>query len=251
MKFTDIIVLFLLTCSCLQAQEKRQNPVQPWSKYRVHDVTRPHPPKAERSAVVTTQAPVDADVIFNGKNTSALTKGWIVKDGIMIASKSGNNATKKSYGSCQLHIEWRIPAGRKVKGQKGGNSGVFLMGLYEVQIQESHTNQTYADGQAAAIYGQYPPLVNASLPQGEWQSYDITFIAPEYKGGKLVKPAMITAIHNGVLVHEAQELHGPTVFRKVASYPKSHPKKAPLKLQWHNDPVEFRNIWIRELKREK
>ena len=120
------------------------------------------------------------------------------------------------------------------------------MGKYEIQVMESHTNVTYADGQAAAIYGQTPPMFNASAPQGEWQSYDVIFEAPEYNEEGMVKPAYVTVIHNGVVVHARQKFHGPTVFRKVAAYPKKHAKKAPLRLQWHSDPIEFRNIWIKE-----
>ena len=221
--------------------------IQPWSGYAVHDGQRPHPTKVEAKSITTTPAPADADIIFDGTNIDAFTKKWAVKDGSLIATKTGKNSTKKSYGSCQLHLEWKIPAGREISGQKGGNSGVFLMGKYEVQIQESHTNVTYADGQAAALYGQYPPLVNASRPQGEWQSYDITFTAPEYKDGSVIKPATITVIHNGIVVHNAQELKGPTTNKKLAAYPTDHPEKAPLTLQFHGDPIEFRNIWIREL----
>jgi len=243
MKNLPLFLIFSLSVTaCLCAQN-----VQPWSGYFVHDEDRPTPPKVEGSTIITTPAPADADVIFNGEDSSALKEGWLVKDGLLIASEPGNAKTKKSYGSCQLHLEWRVPADREVKGQKGGNSGVFLMGLYEVQIMESYTNETYPDGQAAAMYGQYPPLVNASRPQGEWQSYDITFTAPEYKKGKVVKPARVTVMHNGVIVHNAQAYKGPSVFRKIAAYPKKHPEKAPLSLQWHQDPIEFRNIWIREL----
>jgi len=165
----------------------------------------------------------------------------------MIASKEGNNHSKKSYASCQLHIEWRVPADRQVDGQKGGNSGVFFMDMYEVQILESHTNVTYADGQAGALYGQYPPLVNPSLPQGEWQSYDINFTAPVYKDGKCIEPTRITVYHNGVLIHNNQAFQGPALHKLVTSYPKEHPKKGPIRLQWHKDPIEFRNIWIRDL----
>ena len=242
MKLTRLLIpLSISLTSSVFAQ------VQPWSGYMVHDEKRPVPPKVEGTAITTTPAPADADIIFNGKDTSALTKNWTIKDGALVASRSGNNQTKKSYGSCQLHLEWRVPADRKVDGQKGGNSGVFLMGLYEVQVMESHTNPTYPDGQAAAMYGQYPPLVNASRPHGEWQSYDILFNAPEYKDGKVVKPATVTVMHNGIIVHNAQPYKGPTVFRKVAKYPAKHPEKAPLLFQWHQDPIEYRNIWIREL----
>ena len=186
-------------------------------------------------------------VLFDGTHADAFTKNWPIFEGSLIASKLGNLITKDTFGDCQLHLEWRIPAGRSVQGQKGGNSGLFLMSRYEVQIQESHTNTTYPDGQAGALYGQYPPKVNPSLPQGEWQSYDIFFTAPVYEEGKLQSPAYITVIHNGVMIHHHQKLEGPTTHRKAASYPQTHPAKAPLLLQWHQDPIEFRNFWIRDL----
>lgn len=223
------------------------NPKQPWSEYKVHDMQRPTPTKVKAQGAVQTPAPADATVLFGGTDTSAFTKDWKVKGGALIASP-GDTHTKESFGNCQLHLEWRVPTGRKVAGQIGGNSGVFLMGLYEIQIQESHTNITYADGQAGAIYGQTPPLVNASLPQGEWQSYDILFTAPKYADGKLVSPAFVTVIHNGVVIHNHQKFYGPTVYRKVAQYPETHPEKAPIRLQWHGDPIEYRNIWVRTLK---
>jgi hypothetical protein len=229
---------------------------QPWSEYRVHDMKRPHPVKVKTEGAVVVKAPADAVVIFDGRNTDALTdtrpnaktelKPWVVQDGVLIASP-GNTSTKQSFGSMQLHLEWKIPAGRKVQGQKGGNSGVFLMGVYEIQIQESHTNVTYADGQAASLYGQTPPKVNASAPQGEWQSYDIVFEAPVYGEKGMEKPAYVTVIHNGVMVHHRQKFYGPTKHKKATSYPVKHPEKAPIKFQWHKDPIEFRNIWVREL----
>ena len=169
----------------------------------------------------------------------------------MVATKLGDAHTKKGYGSCQLHIEWKIPKGRKVSGQAGGNSGIFFMDRYEIQIQESHKNVTYADGQAGALYGQHPPLVNASTPQGEWQSYDIIFTAPVYKDGKLAEPAKITAFHNGVLIHNNQTFKGWTSHKVLPKYPAKHPLKAPIRLQWHGDPIEFRNIWIRDLAKKK
>ncbi len=227
-----------------KAKEKN---IQPWSGYAVHDTQRPAPPKVKVTACTTTPAPSDADIIFDGKDCSAFTKEWTVKDGILIATKTGTNSTKKDYGSCQVHLEWRVPADREVDGQKGGNSGVFLMGKYEIQIMESHSNETYPDGQAAALYGQYPPLVNASLPHGQWQSYDITFIAPVYDANKLVTPATVTVMHNGIMVHNAQPYKGPTTHKRVANYPAKHPEKAPLTLQWHSDPIEYRNIWIRDI----
>jgi len=226
--------------------KKPNTPKQPWSDYVVHDGTRPVPEKVKTNGAVVVQAPADAVVLFDGKSSDAFTSEWTVKDGVMIA-KGKDAKSKEEFGSCQLHFEWRIPAGRKVKNQQGGNSGVFLMDRYEVQVQESFENVTYADGQAGALYGQTPPVVNASAPQGEWQSYDIVFEAPKYGENGLVEPAYITVIHNGVIVHHRQKYHGPTVFRRVAKYPEEHPAKAPIRLQWHGDPIEYRNIWVRDL----
>lgn len=222
-----------------------ETPKQPWSDFTVHDKARPVPKHVEAQAV-TVKAPSDAIVLFDGANTDAFTVPWTVRDGIMIATAKDTHS-KQAFASCQLHLEWRIPVGRKVNGQTGGNSGVFLMDLYEVQILQSHNNRTYADGQAGALYGQTPPLVNATSAQGEWQSYDILFTAPIYKDGKVERPAYVTVIHNGVVVQNQQVLYGPTEHRIVTSYPVEHPEKAPLRLQWHGDPVEYRNIWIRPL----
>lgn len=221
-------------------------PKQGWSSYCVHDDSRPKPEKVKAAAAVLAAPPADAKVLFDGKDASNFTSPWKVVDGAMVADKA-DTFSKQSFGSCQLHIEWRVPADRRVIGQIGGNSGVFLMGLYEVQVQESHTNVTYADGQAAAIYGQTPPLVNASLPKGEWQSYDIIFQAPKYGEKGIEKPAYVTVIHNGVVVHSNQEIYGPTVYQRLPSYPATHPEKAPLRLQFHGDPIEYRNIWVRDL----
>ncbi len=146
-----------------------------------------------------------------GEILTLLLKNWAIKNGSLIASPLGDNKTKRNYGACHVHLEWRIPARRKVNDQAGGNSGIFLMDRYEEQIQESHKNVTYADGQAGALYGQYPPLFNSSTPQGEWQSYDIIFTAPFYKGGKLETPTFMTVIHNGVIIHNHQKLFGPYI----------------------------------------
>lgn len=243
---TAFSLCFVSSISAQPAKKKSNTPKQPWSDYVVHDMSRPHPVKVPNKGAVATKPPVDAKVLFDGKSTDAFTKDWKLADGVMIASP-GATKTKESFGSCYLHIEWKIPAGRKVNGQSGGNSGIFLMGKYEVQVMESHTNVTYADGQAAALYGQTPPMVNASAPQGEWQSYDIIFEAPVYGDDGVKTPAYITVIHNGVVVHARQKYYGPTTHKKVATYPKTHPEKAPITLQWHGDPIEFRNIWIRDL----
>ncbi len=248
-----LLLLTLVVSSthlCLGAPQKSTDK-QPWSDYYVHDMQRPHPQQIiPETPLAFKKAPADADILFDGSKASMLaawTKEWVVQEEVMIASATGNNKTKKSYADCELYIEWRIPAGRKVQGQKGGNSGVFLMSAYEIQVQESHTNVTYADGQAGAIYGQYPPRVNPSLAQGEWQYYHILFKAPKYDGATILEPASITVTHNGVVIHNNQSLQGPTKHKKATTYPKTHPSKAPLMLQWHKDPIEFRNIWIREL----
>ena len=202
---TGLVAASLLTIAEAQEQGKKKynTPKQPWSNYTVHQMDRPHPVKVKNQGAVTTTPPEGAIVLFDGKNSDAFEKAWKVADGILVASP-GSTRTKQSFGSMRLHMEWRIPTGRKVNGQSGGNSGVFLMGRYEVQVQESHTNITYADGQAAAIYGQTPPAVNASAPQGEWQSYEIIFHAPVYGKEGIEKPAYMTVVHNGVVVHAHQ-----------------------------------------------
>jgi len=226
--------------------EKPDTPQLPGVPYVVHDGTRPQPPTVATAGAVAVRAPEDAKVLFDGSGTDAWNGKWEVRDGILVASP-GDLVSKDSFGAIQMHLEWRIPQGREVVGQGGGNSGVFLMGMYEVQILQSHGNKTYPDGQAGSMYGQKPPLVNASAPQGEWQSYDILFHPPEYEGGKVTKPALLTLLHNGVVVQHAQEYLGPTQHKKLASYPKQHPETGPLRLQWHNDPIEFRNIWVRPI----
>ena len=231
----------------IEVGQKPDTPKLPEVDYVVHDGTRPQPVKVAGAKAVTTPAPADATVLFDGKSMDAWNHAeWVVKDGVMVATKKGIQ-TKESFGDCQLHLEWKIPAGRKVHGQHGGNSGVYLMGRYEIQIQESHTNQTYPDGQAGAMYGQFPPRVNPSAPQGEWQSYDILFTAPKYKDGKVESPARVTVLHNGVVVHLNQPFYGPTLHKKLSSYPANHPAKAPINLQFHGDPIEYRNIWVRGL----
>ena len=221
-------------------------PLLPNSKYTVHDTTRPQPVKVDGATCVSVPAPADAKVLFNGADIEAWNGNWEIKDGILIATK-GRFSTKEEFGDCQLHVEYRVPADRKVNGQAGGNSGVFLMNRYEVQVGESHTNQTYPDGQAGAIYGQTPPLVNPCSPQGEWQSFDIIFKAPVLENGEVTKPAEITVLFNGVVVQADTIIQGPTKHQKLTSYPKDLPEKGPISLQWHGDPIEYRNLWVRDL----
>jgi hypothetical protein len=231
--------------------ERPNNPQLPGVPYVVHDGTRPLPPVVTPAGSLSVKPPSDAKVLFDGSSADAWTfankpGAWQVKDGAMIAG-GGDLRTKESFGAVQLHLEWRLPAGRKVDGQNGGNSGVFFMELYEVQILQSHNNKTYPDGQATALYGQLPPLANATLPQGEWQSCDIAFEPPVYEGGKVTKPAKVTVLHNGIVTQHGEAYLGPTVYRKLASYPADHPATGPISLQFHGDPVEFRNIWVRPL----
>ncbi|MEK6248573.1 MAG: DUF1080 domain-containing protein, partial [Planctomycetales bacterium] len=171
---------------------------------------------------------------------------WIVKDGHAIADKAGIS-TKQSFGDCQLHLEFMSPPEDKGQGQGRGNSGIFLMGKYEVQILDSYNNDTYYDGQAAAIYKQSPPLVNASRPPGQWQTYDILFRAPKFdQNGTLEMPAALTVLHNGLVVQNHFDLKGDTPWSRPPAY-EPHEDKLPLQIQFHGDPVRFRNIWIREL----
>lgn len=166
-----------------------------------------------------------------------------------VVAGTGEITTVRAFGDCQLHVEWASPDPPAHTGQDRGNSGVFLMGRYEVQVLDSYGNRTYPDGQAAAIYGQYPPLVNASRPPGVWQSYDIVFRRPRFdERGQLIAPARITVIHNGVLVHDAVILTGPTGHRRRPPY-EAHADRLPITLQDHASPVRFRNIWVRDLER--
>lgn len=166
---------------------------------------------------------------------------------MVVVPGSGDLRTKQLFGNIQLHLEWRMPAEIQGRGQNRGNSGVFLMGLYELQILDSYQNETYVNGQAASIYKQHPPLVNASRPPGEWQTFDVVFIAPQFSTrGNLVSPARMTVFHNGVLVHHDAGLRGATVFRGEPQYG-AHTNELPLQLQDHRHVVAFRNIWVRKI----
>ncbi|EMS30905.1 putative multi-domain protein [Mariniradius saccharolyticus AK6] len=199
--------------------------------------------------------PNDAIVIFDGKNldnfVSAASGGpaeWTVNNGaITVVPRKGDIQTKQGFGDMQLHIEWAAPTVIKGEGQGRGNSGIFLMGLYEVQVLDSYESRTYSNGQAASIYKQHPPLVNATKAPGEWNTYDIFFTAPKFNAdGMLVAPARVTVVHNGILVQHNVELKGPTEYIGIPNY-KAHANELPIKLQDHGDLVSFRNIWVRKL----
>jgi hypothetical protein len=202
-------------------------------------------------------APSDAVVLFDGRDLSQWRQNngsparWTVSGGyFQVAPGSGDLVSRQPFGDAQLHVEWATPAQPHGTDQEPGNSGVYLMSLYEIQVLESFKNTTYPDGQAASLYCQYPPLVNASLPPGEWQTYDIVFHdARIASDGKLIRPATVTLLHNGVLAQDHAALTGPTDYMKRPPY-KPHPAKMPLLLQDHGQPVRYRNIWIRELKDE-
>jgi hypothetical protein len=192
--------------------------------------------------------PSDAIVLFDGKDLSQWEGGdkWIVEEGVATVH-GGGITSKQAFGDCQLHVEWAAPAEVQGKGQGRGNSGIYLMGRYEVQVLDSYDNETYPDGQAGSLYKQWPPLVNACRKPGEWQTYDIIFKAPQFDAdGKLSSPGYVTVLHNGVLVQNHAELQGSTAWDRAPAY-EAHPAKLPLHLQNHGNPVKYRNIWIREL----
>jgi hypothetical protein len=219
-------------------------------RWEVHDTLRP-PPRV----VAVRGVPSDAIVLFDGKDLSGWrsVRGgaapWQVRDGFVeVVPGSGDIETARGFGDVQLHVEWATPAEVSGEGQERGNSGVFLMGRYELQILDSHENRTYADGQAGAIYGQHPPLVNVSRPPGEWQTYDIVFRRPRFDSttGAVLSPARMTVLHNGVLVQDNVELLGATAHRRRATYT-AHADRLPIKLQDHGNRTRFRNVWAREL----
>jgi hypothetical protein len=251
--------LFLAIGALLLSVFPKVSNAQVDTRWKIHDLERPLPPVVD-SGTPSTQdspgrAPSDAIVLFDGKDLSrwahkdGSAAKWKVENGYAeVVPKTGYIYTRDPFGDCQLHVEFAEPLPAKGESQERGNSGVFLMGLYEIQVLDSYENKTYADGQAAAVYGQYPPLVNASRAPGQWQSYDIIFHGPRFaKDGKLLRPARVTVLHNNVLVQDNVVFTGPTEHGERPPY-KAHPEKLPLGLQDHGEPVRFRNIWIRDLK---
>jgi hypothetical protein len=240
------------------AQEKpgfKDTPVLPDGKWRVHDADRPAP-TVTTPAAMPGGAPSDAIILFDGKSTDAWRSergAWIVADGALSVpsrasgERESNLISKRNFGDVQLHLEFRSPTPPAGTSQDRGNSGIWFMRRYEVQILDGYQNPTYADGTVGAVYGWKPPLVNAARRPGEWQSYDIIFERPRFgSGGKLVRPAYVTAFLNGVLVQNHQAMLGATVYREVASY-SPHVSAEPLQLQDHGSPVSYRNIWVRIL----
>lgn len=241
----------------------RDTPMIPGTKWHLHDPDRPQPPVVTPGAVFSQNAPApsDAEVLFDGTDLSkwqtagGQTPTWKVKDGYLETQRGGGIRTKGKWADFQLHAEFASPNPPMGTGQGRGNSGILMNGMYEVQVLDSYQAKTYPDGQAAAIYGQSPPLVNASKPPGEWQSYDIIFESPRWNAqGELTKKATITVIHNGVVVQNHYEYTGITdgitgivPWKTLAKYPSPHAPEIFVELQDHNNPVRFRNIWIRKL----
>jgi hypothetical protein len=236
-------------------------PMLPSGKWHVHDPDRPHPEVITPGVTFSLSAapPSDALVLFNGSDFSHWQdeKGretkWILKgDHMECVPHSGFIYTKEKFGDFQLHLEWSEPTNVVGHSQERGNSGVFLQGQFEIQVLDSYNNPTYADGQCGAVYGQSPPLVNVSKMPGDWQSYDIFFQAPRWDDNhQLVRPAYVTVIQNGVLIHNHQAIMGPTGHKILASYKHELPAMGPLGLQDHGNPVLFRNIWIRKIADEE
>jgi len=254
--FSSVLIAFVLLSLA------KSSDAQATMKWKIHDLNRPAPPVIDPGTPSTQDAPghppSDAVVLFDGKDLSPWADKdgkparWKVENGYMeVLPGSGNISTRNGFGDCQLHVEFAEPVPPSGESQERGNSGVFLMGLYEMQVLDSYQNKTYADGQAGSVYGQYPPLVNASRPPGQWQTYNIIFHRPRFaQDGKLMRTARVTILHNGVLVQDNVELTGPTAHGERPPY-KAHPEKLPLQLQDHHNPVRYRNIWIRELKEDE
>lgn len=234
-------------------------PILPGTSWHVHDGNRPQPTVVTPGTFSTQdqpgEPPSDAVVLFDGTDLSgwkSVKDGgkaqWKVEHGYMeVVPKTGDIVTKATFGDCQLHLEFRAPDEIRGSSQGRGNSGVFMMGRYEIQVLDCYDNPTYADGTTGAIYGEYPPMVNACRKPGEWQVYDIIWEVPRWDGDQLIKPAYATVLLNGLVLHHRVKLIGPTGHRDIYPY-QPQPAEGPLKLQDHGDLVRFRNIWYRPLR---
>jgi hypothetical protein len=258
-KFILSIYTLGTVASVLAAEQKglgyNDTPLVPGTKWHIHDGDRPQPRIVKPGEHFSQKAdpPSDAVVLFNGKDFSkwqgegGKEVKWKLEDDFMETTKTGRIRTKDEFGDFQLHIEFATPSKVEGSGQGRGNNGVNIFGRYEIQVLDSYNNPTYPDGQAGAIYGQTPPLVNASKGPGEWQTYDIVFETPRWDdSGKQTKPGYVTVLHNGVILHNRRELLGGTTHRAIVPF-KPHPPHGYLELYEHGNPVRFRNIWIRPL----
>ncbi len=254
-------MLILGAGACQGVSHVRTPAAERVGRWSVHDMTRPKPPVVTPGAFSTQEQPgrppSDAVVLYGGGDLGAWTDGkqrpaaWTLGEGYFeVGRGKGSLYSKQAFGDAQIHLEWASPVPARGQGQNRGNSGLKIMDRYEVQILDSYDNVTYADGYAGAVYAQYPPLANATLPPGAWQVYDIVFRRPRFDAeGKIVRPARITAFHNGVLIQDNVELSGPT--GKARESYRAHADKLPLMLQDHGHPVRYRNIWVRELQEEE
>lgn len=227
------------------------------TRWKIHDLNRPVPPVIEPGTSSTQDSPgrppSDATILFDGKDLSKWQQQdgtpakWKVENGYAeVVPKTGELRTKEAFGDCQLHVEFREPTPPHGESQERGNSGVFLIGAYEIQVLDAYNNITYPDGQTGAVYGQYPPFVNACRPPGEWQTYDIIFTVPRFQNGELKTPAYVTVLQNGVAVQNHSKLLGDTGHRILATYV-TKASQGPLRLQDHGNKVRYRNIWVRTL----
>ena len=252
-------ILYSILAGAVLLTGQINSSAQPDPNWLDHDRNRPQPPVVTPGTFSTQEQPgrppSDAIVLFDGKDMSQWcamdgrpTKWVVKKDAMECVPGSRYIRTRECFGDCQLHVEWATPTPPHGEGQGRGNSGVFFgYGRYEVQVLDSYKNKTYADGSAASVYGQYPPLVNASRPPGQWQVYDIVWTAPRFDAeGELLSKAHVTVFHNGVLVQNNVELTGPTSWLERAPY-QAHPVKLPIAFQDHGNPVRYRNVWVREL----
>ncbi len=271
---TAATLLVVLCPAVLAAQNQVPRDPSPWPQ---HSMERPRPAVVTPGAYVAAPPPSDAIVLMDGRSldrwrstdlpsdpttavpgraqdrtrvapTARDAARWNLRNGyVEVDPGTGGIATRDSFGDVQLHVEWRAPLPVKGEGQERGNSGVFLMGTYEIQVLDSYHNDTYPDGQAGSIFGQFPPLVNPARPPGEWNSYDIVFLRPHFDAtGVVTAPARVTVLFNGVLVQSDQVILGPTTFAHRTAY-SAHPDQLPIELQDHEFPVRYRNIWVRRL----
>jgi hypothetical protein len=246
-KFVRLVAVSFLMAGSADAQQPREWPI--------HAPDRPQPAVVDPGAGgLPVPPPKDAIVLFGGTDLSkwvhanGVAPAWVVRDGYFEVQRgNGNLMTRDAFGDVQLHVEWSTPDPPRGTGQDRGNSGVYLMSKYEVQVLDSYNNTTYPDGMAGSLYGQFPPLVNAARPPGAWQSYDIVFRGPRFdSSGRLLRPATITVLYNGVLVQDHVTLTGPTAHYARPPY-EAHPGRLPILIQDHSHPVRYRNIWLREL----
>lgn len=263
---TSICAFSLISCAhAARAEDSAPPTTQQVEGYEVHDMKRPQPVVVTPGEPSTQQqagtAPSDAKVLFDGKDLSqwSMAKGEEAKwklvpgDHFEVAPRTGSLQTRDEFGDMQLHIEWREHADVSGESQGRGNSGIFVMGLYEIQVLDNYGgHESYPDGSAGGIYGQFPPLANVSRKPGEWQTYDLIFRRPKQNADKTIaKPARVTLIWNGVLVQDHTPLIGPTKHKALTTYPSDLPDKAPIVLQDHGNAVDYRNVWVRDLPQEK